>query len=388
MAIYAECPKCHRQMKTKRKRCEKCNEPMDKAKKARKVKYWVIYQVKGKQYRDPAGYSIEMAKAIEGKVQSLRKEGRLLDIKKDTHMTFKELSEWYLSLEKVKALSSYWRVDIALNRFNEVFGQIIVGQIKSVDLEDYQIRRKNEGVADGTVDHEVGAAKTAVRKAFDNDLVGGDTLKVFKRVKKLLKVNSNARDRVLSPSEFDGLIKNASRHLKDILITAYWTGMRKGEILTLRWNRVDMKERFIRLRPEDTKTGQPRTVPIGTALYDVLQGIPRGIPGDKHVFLWRKRPVTNIRGSLRDACAGAGIPYGRGTVNGFVFHDLRHTFNTNARKAGVQESVINAIVGHADNSMFSRYNHVDAEDLRLAMRKLEDYLSDLARPEKILKSSE
>ena len=387
MAIYAECPKCHRQMKTKRKRCQKCNEPMDKAKKARKVKYWVIYQVKGKQYRVPAGYSIEMANAIEGKVRSLRKENKLLDIEKDTRMSFKELSEWYLSLEKVKALSSCWRVELALKRFNETFGQTLVGQIKSADLEEYQIRRKNEGVTDATVDQEVGAAKTAIRKAFDNDLVSGDTIKVFKRVKKLLKTNSNARDRVLSPEEFNGLIESANRHLKAILLTAYWTGMRKGEILGLRWNRIDMKERLIRLKPEDTKTGQPRKIPIGAALFEVLQGIPRGIPLDKHVFLYRRKPVNDIRGSLKEASAGTGIPYGRFTENGFIFHDLRHTFNTNARKAGVQESVINAIVGHADNSMFARYNHIDREDLRFAMRKLERYLSDFAKPEENLKKN-
>jgi len=74
---------------------------------------------------------------------------------------------------------------------------------------------------------------------------------------------------------------------------AYWTGMRNGEILGLRWNRVDMKERLIRLKPEDAKTGQPRTIPIGTALFEVLQVIRRGIPVDKHVFLYRRKPVAD-----------------------------------------------------------------------------------------------
>jgi len=70
---------------------------------------------------------------------------------------------------------------------------VVVSQIKPAALENLQAKRKVEGKADATIDQEIGAARTVINKAFDNDLVGGDTLKVFKKVKKLLKRNSNAR---------------------------------------------------------------------------------------------------------------------------------------------------------------------------------------------------
>ncbi len=54
------------------------------------------------------------------------------------------------------------------------------------------VRRRK---APGTVDHEIGKAKTMIYKAFDNDIVGGETLKAFKRVKKTLKPGSDVRDR-------------------------------------------------------------------------------------------------------------------------------------------------------------------------------------------------
>jgi integrase len=63
----------------------------------------------------------------------------------------------------------------------------------------------------------------------------------------------------------------------------------------------------------------------------------------------------------------AGIPYGRGTKGGFVFHDTRHCFNTNMRKSGVPESVIMKITGHSTREMFLRYDTVDATDTRKAI---------------------
>lgn len=60
-----------------------------------------------------------------------------------------------------------------------------------------------------------------VYKAFDNDLVGGDTIKTFKRIKELLKPGSDGRDRVLSGEEFGRLLKNTSSHIQGIIMMSY-----------------------------------------------------------------------------------------------------------------------------------------------------------------------
>jgi integrase len=67
--------------------------------------------------------------------------------------------------------------------------------------------------------------------------------------------------------------------------------------------------------------------------------------------------------------------YGRFVKSGFIFHDLRHTFNTNMRKAGVPESVIMEITGHSSREMFDRYNRVDEEDAREAINRLEVFFA-------------
>ena len=108
-------------------------------------------------------------------------------------------------------------------------------------------------------------------KAFDNDLVGGDVVKVFKRVKKLFKGDANARDRVLSGEEFNKLIAALHGHTNAIVPTGYSAGLSRGEVLKLTWDKVDLKNPVIRLNAAGTKDKETRSVPICSALYEILK---------------------------------------------------------------------------------------------------------------------
>ena len=380
MAILAECPGCHKKQKTKNKLC-KCGEDLDKAKKSKRVRYWINFRMPdGSQCRQAVGnfegldpYSIEDARDADSKRKVQKRENRIFDIKPESKMTFNELKEWYLNLEKVKGLKYYPTVQIFLNKFNSEFGSKVVSDIKPVDLENLQAKRKKQGLANSTVDEEITIARTMINKAFDNDLIGGETLKVFKKVKRLLKRNSNARKKVLSLDQFNKLLENLPLHARGILATAFYTGMRKGEIVNLTWDKVSFANRVIQLEATDTKDKEPRLIPICDELHAILKEIPRAIH-DNHVFLFNGNPVKDIRGTLIRACEKAKIVYGRFQKDGFVTHDLRHTFNTNMRKAGVPESVIMEITGHSTREMFDRYNTIDADDAKEAISKLEGFL--------------
>jgi integrase len=383
MAILAQCPICKRRQATKNKIC-KCGENLDQAKRSRRVKYWITYRNKtGEQKKeslekcglDP--FSIKEAEDLLSKRKVQKRENRVFEILPESKMTFEELSEWYLDQESVKFLASYEIIKMKLNEFNKHFGSMIIADIKPVDLKNYQIKRQKEGLAPGTVDQDIGKVKTMVYMAFDNDLVGGNTLRAFKKTKKTLKKGSDVRDRILSPDEFDSLMKHAKGHTKNVIATAYYTGMRRGEILNLTWDKVDLKQRLIRLEPGDTKDREARDVPICNELFEILRSMPNRIQqaGEPNiVFQFRHKPVFDIRRGLSRACKAAGIKYGRNVKDGFVFHDLRHTFNTNMRKAGVAESVIMKITGHSTREMFDRYDTVDGEDTRKAVVKFSDYL--------------
>jgi len=379
MAILAECPACRKKQAVKNRICS-CGEDLVKAKRSERVKYWRDYYYiandgKRKRVRESVGYSIKDAQAADGKKKVQKKENRIFDIKPESKMTFSELTAWYLKLESVKSLASYSILQVYLRKFNSEFGQMIVSKIKPAELENLRERRKKEGCADATIDHEIGTARTMVFKAFDNDIVGGDTIRTFKKMKKLVKRNGNARDKILSQDEFKNLLSNAPLHIQRIMMTAYYTGMRKGEILNLTWDKIDLKNQLICLESSDTKDKEARKIPICDDLNVVLLSIPRAIH-DNHIFLFKGKPVKDIRTALRNACDKANIPYGRFQKDGFIFHDYRHTANTNMRKAGVPESVIMAITGHSTREMFDRYNTIDAGDIKQAMEQVQTFLAN------------
>ena len=102
------------------------------------------------------------------------------------------------------------------------------------------------------------------------------------RVKKLPE--NNVRERVLDSDGFEALLEACPQHLRPIVLVAYYTGMRKSEIVFLTWEEVDLQNRFIRLKGDRTKTGVARvcsspSTSLGSALtvaerYQVKPGLP------------------------------------------------------------------------------------------------------------------
>lgn len=378
MAVLQECCICRRKQSIKNKLCVSCETDLATARRSGRVVFWIVYRVEGKQHWERLNNSLQYAKDAEGKRKVQRREKTIFDIKAEERWTFSQLVSWYLGLEKVKALASYTTVKVYLKKFNRDFGNILVSQIKPADLESLQVKRRGEGMADGTIDNELAAIKICINKAFDNDLISVKTWKAFKRVKKLLKRGRNRRDRVITLEEFQKILGHLPEYSRAILVMGFYTGMRRGEILSLRWPQVDMENRLINLEATQTKDREARVIPICQDLYDVLKGIPRAVD-DNHVILYSGRPLVDPRGSLRKACQEAGVPYGRFTKGGFIFHDLRHTFNTNMRKAGTAQSVRMAVTGHSTPEMENRYDTVDVEDMRTAVDRMTDFLQGVSQ---------
>jgi len=187
-------------------------------------------------------------------------------------------------------------------------------------------------------------------------------------VKRLLKrSNSNARKMILSKERFDSLMGVLPYFARGIILMGFYTGMRRTEMLRLTWDKIFLEKRIIKLEASDTKNNRARVIPISDELYSFLKRLPRTI-GTNRVFTHNGRPIGNdlLRVTMMRACKACGIVYGRFAKDGFILHDLRHSFNTHMRKAGVAESVIMECTGHTTRTMFDRYNTVDDEDKREA----------------------
>jgi integrase len=206
-----------------------------------------------------------------------------------------------------------------------------------------------------------------------------EDLDAAKKAKKLLNGGSNRRNRVLNHGEYNKLYSALPSHTAPIVAAAFWTGMRRGEILGLTWDKVDLKKRMLHLEPSDTKEGLAKKVPISKTLRNILKNLPRGLHND-YVFLFKGRPIRDIRDGRMRGCKDAGIPYGRKAKNGFTFHDLRHTAKTMMRKAGVDKNVRAVIFGHSNGGdMDFRYDHVDESDLLEAIDRTERYMENVSQ---------
>jgi integrase len=166
------------------------------------------------------------------------------------------------------------------------------------------------------------------------------------------------RERFLSTGERDRLLQacrnSTNRFLYPVVVLAISTGMRKGEIMSLTWRRVDFARQQILL--DETKNGSSRSVPLtGTAL-DLLQQLkPSDALGTALVFPGTdpKKPIE-LKKPWSLALRNAGI-------DDFRFHDLRHTAASYLAMDGASTLEIAALLGHKTLQMVKRYAHLSNE---------------------------
>ncbi len=109
--------------------------------------------------------------------------------------------------------------------------------------------------------------------------------------------------------------------------------MRAGEIINLRWDRIDRKMGFIRQRPEDTKTIEGRKIPIDPRLEVALTALPRNIQKDGAIFTKDGQPRKELRWWHEQTCKKAKI-------KDFRFHD----FGTQRLRTGAGREVILSLI--------------------------------------------
>lgn len=180
-------------------------------------------------------------------------------------------------------------------------------------------------------------------------------------VKKLRE--NNRRTRVLSLEEETRLFSTAKPPHDLILMMALDTGMRRGEIMSLKWPAVRLNDGIIVVRSEDTKSGESRIIPIPARLAERLAGEDyRTGP----VIRWSGRAIKSPRTALDRIFVKSGI-------KDIHFHDLRHTYASRLGAGGVRVELMRDALGHSDIKMTNRYTHFAPErldDIRSAIDKV------------------
>jgi len=186
--------------------------------------------------------------------------------KRQSEIRFFEIADDYLAYSIAHKRSSI-KDGRTIKRLKGFFGDILCKQFYRSMVDRYiadrkqQKGRKGKTIQSSTTNRELACLKTIFRRAHLDGKIARNPMAGFK-----LLPEDNVRDRVLSNEEYQSLLFAAPHHIRPLLVTAWETGMRKGEIFSLKWEQIDMKNGLIHLHGEDTKTGRSRKVPISPFL--------------------------------------------------------------------------------------------------------------------------
>ena len=282
------------------------------------------------------------------------------EVKETKAYTFSELAEEYLKYASGR-LKSYGRLISFTKKLMETFGDIKLIDFNSKIIENMQTNIINKGQSISYANRLVAALKSMMAKALDWDMITEDDLKRIRKAKQLK--GEIKRLRYLSDEEAERLISNCESYLKPIVIMALNTGMRRGEIFGLTWERVDLKNRIILL--DKTKNGERREIPINETLYKTLSGIIRRLDC-KYVFYNPKtlKPFDNTKRSWQTALK-------KSYILDFHFHDLRHTFASWLVMKGIDLATVKDLMGHKDITMTLRYSHLSKPHIKSAISVLD-----------------
>jgi len=317
--------------------------------------YYVDLCYKGQRYRESTGTGDKkLAENILAKRKVEFLEGKIFNKPKKSKLKFRDFAEEFLSLHshRNKKPLSYKRDIYLINNLNELFANDCLEDITPIKIEQYKEKRLTEEAKPATVNRELACLKCMFNKAIE---WGRMTDNPFRGVK-LLKEN-NKIVRFLEKEEIRKLIDCCADHLRPIVIVALNTGMRKGEILGLKWRDINFHTDIITLK--DTKSGKEHNVYMNELTKDTLISVLKN-PESPYVFCHIDgTPYYNVRKSFETALKKANII-------GFRFHDLRHTFASQLIMAGIDIMTVSESLGHSSIQVTERYAHLSPSHKRRA----------------------
>ena len=328
----------------------------------REVYYIDYYDENGMRQRECTGSSSH----------SFAKE--LLTRRKDEVARRKRLPERYMPKIKfsdfvdndyipIHAKGSKYEANIKgiCNKLKTTFGDKFLHEINPRLVEIYKKERIDK-VADNTINNELNTLSGIFTKAIE----WGKAL--INPVHKIKRFRIKERKRILELWEQEALViasgkEKKAPHLQDMVIFDLYTGLRKEELLTLKWSDVDFENKQIHVRAEIAKYNKDRYIDLAIQALTVLRSLPKK---GEYVFCDAEgRPFKNFRRSFESAVT-------RAKLKDVVIHDLRRTYGSNCVMAGVSLATVQKWMGHASIiTTIKHYGHLTESFRKEEVKKLE-----------------
>jgi integrase len=323
--------------------------------------WWVSYiDASGNRIRrKTAAHTRTQAMQVLSAIRTQEERARTLGVRPASEITTETLFERFTRHQKTRLRPTTFE---RLGGILETLKTQLPAQAKAINKRAVAvyIETRSESVAPGTVAKEISTLKHCLRLAVEWGLLH-DNAASGARLPKL----PAGRTRYLTPGELRAALESAPNWLRAPMAFAACTGVRRGEMLSLRWMDVDLEHRRLYLR--ETKNGNLRVLPLSEAALSVLNSLPMGGSSDA-VFA----DVDPARLSVytRRVFARLGI-------TDASFHTLRHTSASWLVQQGVDLYAVGQLLGHKTPRMTQRYAHLSPEYMAGAVGKLDGIMGTM-----------
>jgi len=273
-------------------------------------------------------------------------------------MRFDEIMGKYLALCKNPSVHSLSK------RILSEFGHLDCQDVRSELIEDYKIKRLDLAKP-ATVNRELAIIKRIMNLATRWGYTERNPASEVQYCKGVAK-----RTRWLTESEEQSLLTFSPEWLRNIIIVAINTGLRRGELLNLTWEDINLNDAYIFVKM--SKNGDQRCVPINKRVYATLESL-RTFSSQSYSQTFSSYPVFThdgfaIKPRILEYYFTRSAKMAR--LNDLHFHDLRHTFATRLIQAGVDLYRVQLLLGHRTLAITQRYAHHSLNTLRGAIDML------------------
>ena len=275
--------------------------------------------------------------------------------------------EEYLPYAEVKLRpSTYGRIPYLAKHLMPHFRDLTLRAIGAAHVEKFIEKRADDDPKPSAaeINKERSLLSGVLNMAFRRGLIDVNPVT---RVGKLRE--DNTQERWLTRAEVDAILDKAEAWVRPFIVLAVHTGLREGELCSLRWRDLDANPGFIRIG-EDSKTHKPRSVPINSVAREILECQPRRI-GRNGPLPWvfvNPRRQSRYRGasvyhSYKAAARAAAAELkaeGKDSagLEDVTFHMTRHTFASWLIQSGMPIAEVQQYLGHASDTMTRRYAHL------------------------------